>query len=150
MQSVLYQMPVRIFFAALALLSAVSLAVPAALAAEPGSSEAHASPVAKIAPITKEAFDEMLVNLVEEKGGVQSEQGDTLRVELAEEARVLFFTRPGHRAHPGIVAVSIIEEDGVPSLDTSGWWAGDAQAFEVWFRVFERHNARLSREWQQY
>ena len=149
MQLLSCPMPKKISFASLTLLFAVCLASPVGQAASPGLNEAYASPAADISPITKDVFDEMLVNSVEEKGGVKSEQGDTLRVELAEEARVLFCTRPGHRAHPGIVSVSIVEEDGAPSLATSGWWAGDAEAFANWFRVFERHNQRLSREWRQ-
>ena len=142
-------MSVRIAIAVFALLSGVTLAPATSLAASPTRGEDHPSPPANIAPITQETFDEMLIVSTEEKGGVSSEQGDTLRVELAEEAKVLFFTRPGHRAHPGIVEVRIVEDDGLPSLATSGWWAGDADAFGIWFRVFERRNERLSREWQE-
>ncbi len=135
--------------AALALLSVVLLTPLSGLAASPKGGDRHPAPSGHIAPISAEAFEEMLTSAVEEQGGVETEEGDTLRVELHDQAKVLFFTRPGHRAHPGIVAVKIVEEGGVHSIDTTGWWAGDAQAFEFWFRVFERRNDRLSREWQE-
>ena len=117
-----WQMSVKITIAAFALLSGVTLAPATGLAASPARGEDHPLPPANVAPITQETFDEMLSASTEDKGGVSSEQGDTLRVELAEDAKVLFFTRPGHRAHPGIVEVRIVEDDGLPSLATSGWW----------------------------
>ena len=135
--------------AALALLAVVLLTPLSGLAAAPQGGETHPALPAHIVPITAEAFEEMLASAVEGQGGVEIEQGDTLRVELHDQAKVLFFTRPGHRAHPGIVEVKIVEEGGVHSIDTSGWWAGDDQAFAFWFRVFERRNERLSREWQE-
>lgn len=128
--------------AALALLALVSFAAPAAAASAPAGG-------AQIAQITRQGFEEMLATSVEDKGGVKTEDGDTLRVELHDEARVLFFTRPGHRAHPAIVEVQIVEAENGPDIDTSGWWAGDARAFEHWFRVFQRRNERLARQWQQ-
>ena len=142
-------MPAKAVYTALALFSAAVLMSPAGLAAAPDGGASHPVPAAEIAPISEEGFREMLASAVEEKGGRKIEQGDTLRVELPAEAKVLFFTRPGHWAHPGIVAVQIVEEDGLPSIATSGWWAGDAEAFDTWFKVFQRHNERLSREWQQ-
>jgi|GEM_PF-5136585 len=135
--------------AVVALFSFLIMTPPAALAASPKGGEGHPAPGAGITPITTEAFDERLTTSVEEKGGIKVEQGNTLRVELHDEAKVIFFTQPGHRAHPGIVEVRIVEEDGLPGIDTAGWWAGDAQAFEHWFRVFERRNERLSREWRK-
>lgn len=135
--------------AASALLFLVLLSTPAAQAAALAGGEEHSGLPTHVTPISKEAFDEMLASSVEEKGGIETEEGDTLRVELRDEARVLFFTRPGHRAHPGIVEVRIVEEEGGPGIDTSGWWAGDAQAFETWFRVFQRRNERLSRQWRE-
>lgn len=121
----------------------------AGVAASPAAGQEHPAQAANATPISEAAFEEMLTDSVEGKGGVETEQGDTLRVELHEEARVLFFTRPVHPAHPGIVAVEIVEEEGVPSIETSGWWAGDEQAFEIWFKAFERRNERLVREWQE-
>jgi hypothetical protein len=140
------QMPER---AALALLCLVALAPVTGLAASPRGGDAHPTPPADIAPITEAAFEQRLDDAVAEEGGVHTEEGDTLRVELPDEARVLFFTRPGHRAHPAIVAVEIVEAAGAPGIETSGWWAGDGEAFEIWFRAFERRNERLSREWQE-
>ena len=141
-------MPLRIHASALVLILLASVGAADALATASSSDEAPPAAGAGIAPITREAFEEMLDASIEEKGGAKLEQGDTLRVEPAAEAKVLFFTRPGHRAHPGIVVVRIVEQDGRPGLETTGWWAGDAEAFEDWFRVFARHNERLSREWQ--
>jgi hypothetical protein len=133
--------------AALALLFPVVLTGPAG-AASPAAQDRPAMPGVQIAHITPEGFEEMLTASVEDKGGVKTEEGDTLRVELRDEAKVLFFTRPGHRAYPGVVEVRIVEQDKGPGVDTSGWWAGDEEAFEAWFRVFQRHNERLSRQWQ--
>ncbi len=145
----LLQMSVKVSSAAIAMLVAVILGPGAGVAASPAAGQEHPAPAAEIAPISAATFDDMLADSVEEKGGVETEQGDTLRVELHEEAKVLFFTRPIHPAHPGIVAVEIVEVEGVPSIETSGWWAGDAQAFEIWFKAFERRNERLVREWQE-
>jgi len=142
-------MPAKAAYAALALFFAVVLTSPAGLAAAPSSGEGHPAPAAEISPISEAKFQEMLAAVVEEQGNRKMEQGDTLRVELPSEAKVLFFTRPGHWAHPGIVAVQIVEQDGLPTIATSGWWAGDAQAFDTWFKVFQRRNERLSREWQE-
>lgn len=133
--------------AALALLSLAVFAGPAGAASQ--SAEDHqAAARAQIARITAERFEEMLTASVEDKGAIMTEEGDTLRVELRDEAKVLFFTRPGHRAYPGVVEVRIVEQDKGPGVDTSGWWAGDGEAFEAWFRAFQRHNERLSRQWQ--
>ncbi|WP_193368622.1 hypothetical protein [Pelagibius marinus] len=134
-------------FAALALLFPVVFAGPAGAASPPVEGQ-QASADSRVAQITIEGFEEMLTVSVEDKGGIKTEEGDTLRVELRDEAKVLFFTRPGHRAHPGVVEVRIVEEENGPGVDTAGWWAGDGQAFEAWFRVFKRRNERLSRQWQ--
>jgi hypothetical protein len=134
--------------AALALFSAALFMPLAGLAASGDGGDGRPAQLAHIAPITTEAFDEMLNASVEDQGGIKTEEGDTLRVELHDEAKVLFFTRPGHRAHPGVVEVRIVEEEAGPGVDTAGWWAGDGEAFEAWFRVFQRRNERLSRQWQ--
>lgn len=134
-------MRVKAASAAILLILATTYTAPAALAAS--------SKAPEYARITAEGFQERLTASIEEEGGVKTEDGDTLRVELNEEAKVLFFTRPGHRAHPAIVEVQIVEAENGPSIDTSGWWAGDARAFESWFRLFQRRNERLSRQWQQ-
>ncbi len=102
-----------------------------------------------IAAISADAYEKLLSASVAEEHSVQQEQGTTLRVELAAEEKVLFFTRPGHPAHPGVVQVRIVEAEDGPSLDTSGWWAGDAEAYRDWYRAFKRRNARLSRQWRQ-
>ncbi|MEO3427297.1 hypothetical protein AAFN88_00465 [Pelagibius sp. CAU 1746] len=133
--------------AALALLFPVVFAGPAG-AASPLAEDQQATARAQIAHITTEGFEAMLAASVEDQGGIETEEGDTLRVELRDEAKVLFFTRPGHRAHPGVVEVRIVEEENGPGVDTAGWWAGDGQAFEAWFRVFKRRNDRLRRQWQ--
>lgn len=135
--------------AASALLFLVLLSAPAAQAASRAGGQEQAALADYVAHISKEAFQKKLTTSVEEKGGVQTEDGDTLRVELRDEAKVLFFTRPGHRAHPAIVEVQIVEAADGPSIDTSGWWAGDGEAFEAWFRVFQRRNERLSRQWRE-
>ncbi len=134
-------------FAALTLLFPVVFAGPAG-AGSPSVEDQQAAADRRVAHITTEGFKEMLTTSVEDKGGIKTEEGDTLRVELRDEAKVLFFTRPGHRAHPGVVEVRIVEEAGAPSVDTAGWWAGDGEAFAAWFRVFKRRNERLSRQWQ--
>ncbi len=133
--------------AALALLFPLIFTGPAG-AASPSAEGRQVAARAQIAHITAESFEEMLTASVEDKGGVKTEEGDTLRVELRDEAKVLFFTRPGHRAHPGVVEVRIVEEEAGPGVDTAGWWAGDGEAFEAWFHVFQRRNERLSRQWQ--
>ncbi|MEQ8355854.1 MAG: hypothetical protein RH942_09995 [Kiloniellaceae bacterium] len=139
----------RVAFVALVSVFAVGGLPAIGDAASPDGMAQRPMQKAAFASITKEAFDEMLMASISEWGGMGTEQGDTLRVELSLENKVLFFTRPSHKVHPGIVIVEIVEEAGVHSLDTSGWWAGDAQAFETWFKVFERRNDRLSRGWQE-
>ena len=142
-------MSAKVACAALALFCIVLLGPSARVAAESGGGHTQSAHAGDIARISQEAYEEMLTTSVEDRGGVKIEEGDSLRVDLFEDAEVLFFTRPGHRAHPGIVAVRIINEDGLPAVATSGWWAGDAEAFETWFRVFQRRNERLTREWQE-
>lgn len=133
--------------AALALLFSV-VSAGSAGAGSPSVEDQQAAADRRIAHITTQGFEEMLTASVEDQGGIKTEEGDTLRVELRDEAKVLFFTRPGHRAHPGVVEVRIVEEENGPGVDTAGWWAGDGQAFEAWFSVFKRRNERLSRQWQ--
>jgi hypothetical protein len=115
---------------------------PPALTAQAGTSD-------QIAAISPEAYEKLLSDSVSDEHSVKLEQGTTLRVELAAEEKVLFFTRPGHPAHPGVVEVRIVEAEDGPSLDTAGWWAGDAEAYRDWYLAFKRRNARLSRQWRQ-
>jgi len=142
-------MLVRVMCAALAFLITASFTTTTAFATAEEGGRKQGVEADQIAAISKEAFEEMLSTSVEEEGSVKLEQGNTLRVELAAEEKVLFFTRPGHPAHPAVVEVKIVEGDGHPSLDTSGWWAGDAEAYRHWYHAFKRRNARLSRQWQQ-
>jgi hypothetical protein len=142
-------MSAKVACATLALFCIAFFGPSAGGAAESGGGLTQSAHAGDIARISQEAYEEMLAASVEDRGGVKVEQGDTVRVELFEDAEVLFFTRPGHRAHPGVVAVQIVDQDGLPAVATSGWWAGDAEAFETWFRVFQRRNERLTREWQE-
>ncbi len=103
----------------------------------------------EISEISEEAFEQMLEDSVTERGGAKVEQGDTLRVELAAESTVMFFTRPTHPAHPAIVSVRVVREEGVPHLFADGWRAGNTTAFEVWFTGFMRQNEGLARQWQE-
>lgn len=137
-------------FVLLATVLAASLALPAAgLATTPGGDDHRAGDPAGARHTTAAAIRDMLNEALEVKSGVQRPEGDVLRVELPAEGQVLFFTRPGHVAHPGVVVAQIVEHDGVPGIATSGWWAGDAKAFDLWFGAFERRNERLARQWQQ-
>ncbi len=143
----------KVMSAAIVLLAAVlaaSVTLPATGFAAASSDDDHrAGGPAEVQHTSAAAIRDMLKEAVEAKGGVQRADGDVLRVEMAGEHQVLFFTRPGHIAHPGVVAARIVERDGVPSIATSGWSAGDARAFEIWFSAFERRNQRLSQEWAQ-
>lgn len=143
----------RVLAATFVLLTAViaaSATLPATGVAAASSADDHpAGGPAEVQHTTAAAIRDMLNEAVETKGGVQRADGNVLRVELPGEHQVLFFTRPGHVAHPGVVAARIVERDGVPSIATSGWSAGDARAFEIWFSAFERRNQRLSQEWAQ-
>lgn len=102
-----------------------------------------------VAQIDEGAFQRMLEEVSGKEGSVRTEDGDTLRVELAEESTVMFFTTPFHPAHPGIVSVKVMREEGVPHVLTDGWRAGDRQAFDNWFTAFVRRNAALVRRWQE-
>ena len=91
----------------------------------------------------------MLDQSTEEDGGLKTEEGDTVRVELAEENRVLFFTTTAHPAHPSVIAVQVVRDDGVPHITTDGWRGGNRVAFDEWFSAFVRRNAHLARKWQK-
>ncbi|GAB4355169.1 MAG: hypothetical protein Kow00114_05360 [Kiloniellaceae bacterium] len=132
-----------------AVIAASVMLPPTGLAAASSDGDHEAGGPAEVRHTTAAAIRAMLNEAVETKGGVQRADGNILRVELPAEQQVLFFTRPGHVAHPGVVAAQIVERDGVPSIATSGWSAGDARAFEIWFSAFERRNQRLSQEWAQ-
>ena len=99
--------------------------------------------------ISEQAFQQMLDQSTEEKQGLQTQEGDTLRVELGDENRVLFFTTPAHPAHPAVIDVKLIVEDGVPHIMTDGWRAGSERAFDAWFSAFMRRNEGLARKWQE-
>ena len=103
----------------------------------------------EIAEISQEAFEAMLEDSVTGRGGSKVEQGDTLRVELAAESTVMFFTTQAHPAHPAIVSVRVVREEGVPHLFADGWRGGNKTAFEVWFTGFMRHNEGIARKWQE-
>ncbi|MEQ9609453.1 MAG: hypothetical protein RLN99_17475 [Kiloniellaceae bacterium] len=142
----------KVMSAAFVLLTAVAVAsmtLPAVGFAATSSDEHRTGESAGVQYATAAAIDDMLTEAIEVKGGVQRVEGNVLRVELPAENRVLFFTQPGHIAHPGVVAAQIVEHDGIPGIATSGWCAGDAKAFEIWFSAFERRNERLSQEWAQ-
>lgn len=136
-------------FVLLAAVAAASVTLPAAGFAATSSDDHGTGVPAGVHRITAAAIRGMLDEAIEVKGGVQRVDGNVLRVELPAEQRVLFFTQPGHIAHPGVVAAQIVERDGTPGIATSGWCAGDAKAFEIWFGAFERRNERLSQEWAQ-
>jgi len=136
-------------FVLLAAVAAASMTLPAVGFAATSSDDHSTGGPAGVHRITAAAIDDMLTEAIEVKGGVQRVEGNVLRVELPAEDRVLFFTQPGHIAHPGVVAAQIVEHDGIPGIATSGWCAGDAKAFEIWFSAFERRNERLSQEWAQ-
>lgn len=145
-------MPGKVMSAAFALLAAVSAAsvtLPAVGFAATSSDDHRTGGPAGVQHTTAAAIRDMLDEAIEVKGGVQRVDGNVLRVELPAENRVLFFTQPGHIAHPGVVAAQIVEHDGAPGIATSGWCAGDAKAFEIWFSAFERRNGRLSQKWAQ-
>lgn len=113
--------------------------------------EAVAKATAKagvVAEIDEDRFQQMLEESTDEKNGVKTEEGDTLRVELAAENRVLFFTTTAHPAHPSIIAVQVMRDEGVPHITTDGWRGGDRVAFDTWFHAFVRHNQTLARKWQ--
>ena len=103
----------------------------------------------QISEISEEAFEQMLEDSVTGRGGSKVEQGDTLRVELAAESTVMFFTTPTHPAHPAIVSVRVVREEGVPHLFADGWRGGSARAFNIWFIGFMRHNEAIARKWQE-
>jgi len=114
-------------FVLLATVCAASVTLPAAAFAATSSDDHRTGGPADVQHITAAAIHDMLTEAVEVKGGVQRVDGNVLRVELPAEQRVLFFTQPGHLAHPGVVAAQIVERDGTPGIATSGWWAGDAR-----------------------
>ena len=118
----------------------------------PARAEAEVTASARagsVAQISVAGFRRMLAESTEEKGGVKTEEGDTLRVELAAENRVLFFTTAAHPAHPAVIAVSLTLEEGVPHIVTDGWRGGNRGAFDVWFQAFTRRNETLARKWQE-
>ncbi|NIA71553.1 hypothetical protein HBA54_23460 [Pelagibius litoralis] len=117
-----------------------------ARAASVGAASAEAGEVSQI---DEGAFQQMLEESTGKEDSVQTEEGDTLRVELGGESTVMFFTTPAHPAHPAVVAVKVMREEGVPHILTDGWQAGDRQAFDNWFTAFIRRNAGLVRRWQE-
>lgn len=125
---------------------ALVASAPCALADAVGTATAQAGTVSEI---SEQAFQQMLDQSTEEKDGLKTEEGDTLRVELGDENRVLFFTTPTHPAHPAVIGVKLMVEDGVPHILTDGWRAGSESAFEAWFTAFMRRNEGLARKWQE-
>lgn len=120
--------------------------VPLAQAESVTKATAKAGTVVKI---DEDGFQQMLDESTGEKNGLKTEEGDTLRVELAAENRVLFFTTAAHPAHPSIIAVQVMRDEGVPHITTDGWRGGDGGAFDTWFNAFVRHNQGLARRWQK-
>ncbi len=132
----------------LALLFLTALVSPekVAEAVSVGRASAEAGEISQIDAAT---YQNMLEEATVAKGGVKSEEGDTLRVELGAENTVLFFTTPDHPAHPSVIAVKVRREEGVPHILTDGWRAGDQRAFDDWFTAFVRHNAGIVRQWEK-
>ena len=117
--------------------------------AEAGSGGGASSTVGSVTPIGEDAFQAMLKDATGEKGGMKVQDGSVLRVELAAESTVLFFTTPSHPAHPSVVSVKVMREDDIPRIFTDGWHGGDRRAFEEWFTGFTRRSARLARKWNE-
>lgn len=103
----------------------------------------------EVVQIDAAAYQQMLDEATVEKGGAQSEEGNTLRVELSAESTVLFFTKADHPAHPSVISVTVRREEGVPHILTDGWRGGDRRAFDDWFTAFVRRNAGIVRQWQR-
>ena len=127
----------------------VAAMVVAVAPAEAGSGGTASSTVGSVTPIGEEAFQKMLKESTGEKGGMKVQDGSVLRVELAAESTVLFFTTPSHPAHPAVVSVKVMREDDIPRIFTDGWHAGDRRAFDEWFTAFTRRSARLARKWNE-
>ena len=130
-----------VFFLGFLLASMEALRAETARVATAGAGE--------VLPISREAFQQMLDKSTGERGGAKTEQGDTLRVELAAESTVLFFTTPEHPAHPAVVSVTVVREEGVPHITADGWRGGNRRAFDDWFTGFMRHNEAIARKWQE-
>lgn len=133
---------------------ASALLILAVLASPDNSAEAvsvgrASAEAGEVAQIDAAAYQQMLDEATGEKGGAQSEEGDTIRVELSAESTVLFFTKADHPAHPSVISVTVRREEGVPHILTDGWRGGDRRAFDDWFTAFVRRNAGIVRQWQR-
>ncbi|HIP77916.1 MAG TPA: hypothetical protein EYH07_05580 [Kiloniellaceae bacterium] len=132
--------------AALALVAVLVVPEATGAAATAGRPSARTGEVAQI---DAESFQQMLDEVSALEGAVAEEDGGITRVEVATDGKVWFFTQPGHAAHPAVVSVQILREEGVPHIQTDGWRGGSRMAFDEWFTAFVRRNAHLARKWRE-
>ncbi|WP_420346391.1 hypothetical protein [Pelagibius sp.] len=132
--------------ATLALLAVLAVPEVSGAAATAGRPSARTGEVTQI---DADSFQKMLEEVSALEGAVAAEDGGITRVEIATDGKVWFFTQPGHAAHPAVVSVQILREEGVPHIQTDGWRGGNRMAFDEWFTAFVRRNAHLARKWRE-
>ena len=54
------------------------------------------------------------------------------RVLVPRETAVYLFTRKSHPAHPAVVRRALVSQRGKLYIHTSGYYAGDREAFRMW------------------
>jgi hypothetical protein len=96
-------------------------------------------PEARRFPRTHISTKEWRIFLKETRAKRHARQADHERhteIEVPQERAVYIFTRKTHPAHPAVIRSALIVSANKTYVHTSGYYAGDRQAFVAWVDVF--------------
>lgn len=77
-------------------------------------------------------IDELFKHLQNQKDSIITQENNIVRIEVASDKSLYFFTLPQHPVHASVVIRKVLEEDGKIKIKTSGHTTADRHLFEKW------------------
>ena len=84
------------------------------------------------ARITKQQWQTFFDEMRYKRDAMVVREASLTRVFVSREAAVYLFTAKSHPAHPAAVRRALVSHHGKLYVHTSGYYAGDREAFRVW------------------
>lgn len=94
-------------------------------------------------------IDKLFKEIQHKENAVITTEHNIMRIEIASEKALYFFTLPQHPVHPSVIIRQVVEEDGKVKIKTKGHTSADRQLFEDWLTKFGQADWQIKKEFNQ-